>query len=169
MHVKLWKRLHVQRQLEALYLLSLWTHPEARPWLQVGLLDIDICGPSIPKMLGLEGEEIHHSNAGWSPVYVDDNLGVMSIGGPAVVYVMCWEYVIKPATSGCSMCPGLALVLSDCEKLLAAGALCQGVLLTTVTAHCCHLQDSFSGVRRAASAWQLLAACCLQVCRHMLL
>eukprot|EP00891_Asterochloris_glomerata_P007046 jgi/Astpho2/7046/fgenesh1_pm.00107_%23_27_t len=47
---------------------------------QVGLLDIDICGPSIPKMLGLEGEEIHHSNAGWSPVYVDDNLGVMSIG-----------------------------------------------------------------------------------------
>ena len=48
--------------------------------LQVGLLDIDICGPSIPKMLGLEGEEIHQSNAGWSPVYVEDNLGVMSIG-----------------------------------------------------------------------------------------
>ncbi|GBG90258.1 hypothetical protein CBR_g50436 [Chara braunii] len=47
---------------------------------QVGLLDIDICGPSIPKMLGLEGEEIHQSNLGWSPVYVDDNLGVMSIG-----------------------------------------------------------------------------------------
>lgn len=47
---------------------------------QVGLLDIDICGPSIPKMLGLEGEEIHQSNAGWSPVYVEDNLGVMSIG-----------------------------------------------------------------------------------------
>jgi Mrp family chromosome partitioning ATPase len=35
---------------------------------QVGLLDIDICGPSIPKMLGLEGEEIHQSAAGWSPV-----------------------------------------------------------------------------------------------------
>ncbi|KAL3131467.1 cytosolic Fe-S cluster assembly factor nbp35 [Trebouxia sp. C0009 RCD-2024] len=47
---------------------------------EVGLLDIDICGPSIPKMLGLEGEEIHQSNAGWSPVYVEDNLGVMSIG-----------------------------------------------------------------------------------------
>ncbi len=31
-------------------------------------------------MLGLEGEEIHQSNAGWSPVYVEDNLGVMSIG-----------------------------------------------------------------------------------------
>lgn len=47
---------------------------------QVGLLDIDICGPSIPKMLGLEGQEIRHSNLGWSPVYVDSNLGVMSVG-----------------------------------------------------------------------------------------
>lgn len=47
---------------------------------QVGLLDIDICGPSIPKMLGLEGQEIHRSNLGWSPVYVESNLGVMSIG-----------------------------------------------------------------------------------------
>ena len=47
---------------------------------QVGLLDIDICGPSIPRMLGLEGEEIHQSGAGWSPVYVEDNLAVMSIG-----------------------------------------------------------------------------------------
>lgn len=33
-------------------------------------MDIDICGPSVPKMLGLEGEEIHQSNLGWSPVYV---------------------------------------------------------------------------------------------------
>ena len=47
---------------------------------QVGLLDIDICGPSIPKMVGLEGPEIHQSNLGWSPVYVEDKLGVMSIG-----------------------------------------------------------------------------------------
>lgn len=47
---------------------------------QVGLLDIDICGPSIPKMLGLEGQEVHQSNDGWSPVYYEDNLAVMSIG-----------------------------------------------------------------------------------------
>ncbi|XP_021738168.1 cytosolic Fe-S cluster assembly factor NBP35-like [Chenopodium quinoa] len=47
---------------------------------QVGLLDIDICGPSIPKMLGLEGQDIHQSNLGWSPCYVESNLGVMSIG-----------------------------------------------------------------------------------------
>ncbi|KAE9032820.1 Cytosolic Fe-S cluster assembly factor [Phytophthora rubi] len=48
--------------------------------LQVGLLDVDITGPSVPRMLGLLGHEVHQSAAGWSPVYVDDNLGVMSIG-----------------------------------------------------------------------------------------
>ncbi|GAX80147.1 hypothetical protein CEUSTIGMA_g7585.t1 [Chlamydomonas eustigma] len=48
--------------------------------LEVGLLDIDICGPSIPKMLGMEGQEVHQSNHGWSPVYLEDNLAVMSIG-----------------------------------------------------------------------------------------
>jgi Mrp family chromosome partitioning ATPase len=47
---------------------------------QVGLLDIDICGPSIPRMLGLEEEEVHQSNDGWTPVYYEDNLAVMSIG-----------------------------------------------------------------------------------------
>lgn len=31
-------------------------------------------------MLGLQGEEIHQSGAGWSPVYVEDSLAVMSIG-----------------------------------------------------------------------------------------
>ena len=47
---------------------------------QVGLLDVDITGPSVPRMLGLQGQEVHKSATGWSPVYVDDNLGVMSIG-----------------------------------------------------------------------------------------
>ena len=45
----------------------------------VGIMDTDICGPSIPKMMGVETETIHVSNAGWSPVWVADNLGVMSI------------------------------------------------------------------------------------------
>ena len=31
-------------------------------------------------MLGLQGEEIHQSSLGWSPVYVEDNLGGISIG-----------------------------------------------------------------------------------------
>jgi Mrp family chromosome partitioning ATPase len=42
-------------------------------------MDTDICGPSIPKMMGVETETIHVSNAGWSPVWVTDNLGVMSV------------------------------------------------------------------------------------------
>ena len=47
----------------------------------MGLLDIDICGPSVPKMLGLEGEEIHQSGAGWSPVYVQVRAGRGAGGG----------------------------------------------------------------------------------------
>uniref|UniRef100_A0A8C5KFJ3 Cytosolic Fe-S cluster assembly factor NUBP1-like n=1 Tax=Jaculus jaculus TaxID=51337 RepID=A0A8C5KFJ3_JACJA len=47
---------------------------------RVALLDIDICGPSIPKITGLEGEQVHQSGSGWSPVYVEDNLEVTSVG-----------------------------------------------------------------------------------------
>lgn len=48
--------------------------------LDVGLLDVDVCGPSAPHMLNVSGEEVRMSNSGWSPVYVEENLGVMSIG-----------------------------------------------------------------------------------------
>ncbi|KAM6379389.1 cytosolic Fe-S cluster assembly factor NUBP1 [Pluvialis apricaria] len=47
---------------------------------QVALLDIDICGPSIPKMMGLEGEQVKKKHSGWSPVYIEENLGAMSVG-----------------------------------------------------------------------------------------
>ncbi|XP_077979990.1 cytosolic Fe-S cluster assembly factor nubp1-A-like [Glandiceps talaboti] len=47
---------------------------------QVAVLDIDICGPSIPRVMGVEGEQVHQSGSGWSPVYIEDNLGVMSVG-----------------------------------------------------------------------------------------
>mmetsp|Transcript_37563 Transcript_37563/g.94432 ORF Transcript_37563/g.94432 Transcript_37563/m.94432 type:complete len:257 (+) Transcript_37563:358-1128(+) len=39
--------------------------------IQVGVLDVDLCGPSMAKILGLEGKEIHQSSAGWIPVYAD--------------------------------------------------------------------------------------------------
>lgn len=50
------------------------------PSVQVGLLDLDICGPSSPRMFGLEGEQVHKSTTGWTPVYATDNLAVMSCG-----------------------------------------------------------------------------------------
>ncbi|KAJ1680200.1 cytosolic Fe-S cluster assembly factor nbp35 [Spiromyces aspiralis] len=47
---------------------------------EVGVVDIDVCGPSIPKIMGCEQEQVHPSGGGWSPVYIMDNLCVMSIG-----------------------------------------------------------------------------------------
>ncbi|KAI8426617.1 hypothetical protein MSG28_005397 [Choristoneura fumiferana] len=47
---------------------------------KVGILDADICGPSQPRVLGVRGEQVHNSGSGWSPVYVSDNLSLMSIG-----------------------------------------------------------------------------------------
>ena len=58
----------------------LYIYPLVCACMQVGLLDIDLCGPSIPRMLGLQGSDIHSSALGWEPVYVSDSLGVMSIG-----------------------------------------------------------------------------------------
>ncbi|KAL9050784.1 MAG: hypothetical protein Q9162_006435 [Coniocarpon cinnabarinum] len=46
---------------------------------QIGLMDTDICGPSIPAMLGVSNEQIHISATGWSPVYVSDTLCTMSV------------------------------------------------------------------------------------------
>ncbi|CAK1596489.1 unnamed protein product [Parnassius mnemosyne] len=49
---------------------------------KVGLLDVDLCGPSVPYILNLETENIHQGAEGWIPVYLDKDqkLGVMSIG-----------------------------------------------------------------------------------------
>lgn len=38
--------------------------------VRIGLLDIDLTGPSIPRMLGLDGASIHQSDDGWVPVYL---------------------------------------------------------------------------------------------------
>jgi len=45
-----------------------------------GLLDIDICGPSAPRMLGVEACEVRQAASGWQPVWVNEGLCVMSIG-----------------------------------------------------------------------------------------
>lgn len=46
--------------------------------LLVGLVDTDICGPSLPRLTGVRSEEIHQSASGWEPVSVDDNVTVVS-------------------------------------------------------------------------------------------
>jgi Mrp family chromosome partitioning ATPase len=45
-----------------------------------GVLDVDICGPSQPRVFGVIGEQVHQSRSGWSPVFIDENLSLMSIG-----------------------------------------------------------------------------------------
>ncbi|MGQ9706195.1 MAG: P-loop NTPase [bacterium] len=47
---------------------------------KVGLVDVDIHGPSIPKILGLEGREVEIKNDEIVPIRYSDNLEVMSIG-----------------------------------------------------------------------------------------
>jgi len=47
---------------------------------KVGLMDVDIHGPSIPKMLGLEGATLKGSEEGLAPIVFSDNLRVISVG-----------------------------------------------------------------------------------------
>ena len=46
----------------------------------VGLLDVDVHGPSIPKLMGLEGRPVQAAGEELLPVKVSGNLSVMSIG-----------------------------------------------------------------------------------------
>ena len=47
--------------------------------IDVGVFDIDICAPSIPRMLGVMNEESYVSSSGYSPIY-KENIAVMSTG-----------------------------------------------------------------------------------------
>ncbi|KAF7260831.1 hypothetical protein EG68_01368 [Paragonimus skrjabini miyazakii] len=59
----------------------------------VGLLDLDLCGPSIPCMFDCMDEKIHQSQSGWSPVFASDNLALMSIGFllPSPDHAVIWR------------------------------------------------------------------------------
>jgi len=52
----------------------------ARTGKKVGLLDVDVHGPSIPKLLGLEGRKVEITPPEILPMKVDEYLSVMSIG-----------------------------------------------------------------------------------------
>ncbi|GIX84886.1 nuclear receptor-binding protein homolog [Caerostris extrusa] len=45
----------------------------------IGVMDIDLCGPSIPRIFGVDQEQVHLSGSGWSPVFVEENICIMSI------------------------------------------------------------------------------------------
>jgi len=47
---------------------------------RVGLLDIDVHGPSIPKLMGVETGQVRGDGKDLLPVKLNDNLAVMSIG-----------------------------------------------------------------------------------------
>ncbi|KAJ6520042.1 cytosolic Fe-S cluster assembling factor CFD1 [Mycena sanguinolenta] len=56
---------------------------QSSPSARVGILDVDLTGPSIPRMLGLDGHGVHQSSDGWVPVYADGTdarLACMSVG-----------------------------------------------------------------------------------------
>lgn len=63
----------------------------------VGILDVDVCGPSVPHLLGVHGEEVRMSNSGWSPVYVEENLAAMSVAFmlPSKEDAVIWRGVRK--------------------------------------------------------------------------
>jgi Mrp family chromosome partitioning ATPase len=52
----------------------------ARQGRRVGLLDVDIHGPSIPKLMGLEGRSLGSDGSQILPVELNERLAVMSIG-----------------------------------------------------------------------------------------
>uniref|UniRef100_A0A8D2KWC6 NUBP iron-sulfur cluster assembly factor 2, cytosolic n=1 Tax=Varanus komodoensis TaxID=61221 RepID=A0A8D2KWC6_VARKO len=49
---------------------------------KVGILDVDLCGPSIPRMLKVQDRDVHQCDSGWVPVFVDQDqsIALMSIG-----------------------------------------------------------------------------------------
>jgi len=53
------------------------------PNARVGILDVDLTGPSIPRMFGIDDQGVHQSSNGWVPVYADGTaarLACMSVG-----------------------------------------------------------------------------------------
>ncbi|KAH8614522.1 NUBPL iron transfer P loop NTPase AAA domain [Trypanosoma vivax] len=50
-----------------------------RHGLEVAVVDLDVCGPSIPRLAGVRGEDAHRSAAGIEPVMIDDSVCMISM------------------------------------------------------------------------------------------
>jgi len=62
--------------------LAVALHARKEEW-KIGVLDVDLCGPSVPRIFGVAGKAVHNCSEGWVPVFVDEStqrLSVMSIG-----------------------------------------------------------------------------------------
>jgi ATP-binding protein involved in chromosome partitioning len=72
----------------------------ARDGKRVGLLDVDIHGPSVPGMLGLDGSQLFHNGTAIVPMEFTPNLLIMSIGfllrdrGDAVIWRGPLKYIV---------------------------------------------------------------------------
>lgn len=51
----------------------------SRAGMSCGLVDTDICGPSLPRLTGTRDEDVHQTAEGWQPIYVDENLCLISM------------------------------------------------------------------------------------------
>jgi Mrp family chromosome partitioning ATPase/predicted Fe-Mo cluster-binding NifX family protein len=128
---------------------------------RVGLLDVDLHGPSIPKILGLEGQRLGpDTHGGIAPIHVSDNLSVLSIGlllenaSDAVIWRGPMKYnVIKQFLKDVAWGPLDYLVIDSPpgtgdEPLSVAQMLGEGVRAVVVTTP----QDlAVSDVRRSVS------------------
>ncbi|QJT11138.1 iron-sulfur cluster carrier protein MrpORP [Oceanidesulfovibrio marinus] len=64
---------------------------------KVGLLDVDVHGPSVPRILGLSGQQPHMNEASMEPVAWSSNLFVMSLGFllPSPEQAVIWRGPVK--------------------------------------------------------------------------
>ena len=83
----------------------------------VGVLDIDLCGPSLPKAFGVEGEQVHQSGSGWSPVFVEDNLSLMSAGFLLPRFIFMHTTTLRPKASTPKKCftEHNSLIYNECQ------------------------------------------------------
>lgn len=66
----------------------------SQPGARIGLLDIDLTGPSLPRMLGLDGRDVHQSAEGWVPVYLYGD----SSAGTGVLECMSIGFLLKSSS-----------------------------------------------------------------------
>jgi Mrp family chromosome partitioning ATPase len=58
---------------------------------RVGILDVDICGPSVPKILGVEGREVGQGPEGWRPIAVP-----LGEGCPGELWAISTGFLVGP-------------------------------------------------------------------------